>query len=516
MKPTTKTQGPLSTELLLSHPNGFGLTTITPAQRAICRAIDGLPIPDDIWEYEDPRYAEFGSTRVADIFGGVRPPVGVQPWMVILLSGARCGKTTLISAVAAKAALGGVDIDSLDPKREKARVSILSSRVDVAHATFDHVLGGVQTSRILRSKLVGKPRANSFDLQHRSGKLIQVYVAAQSRTGVTLNNRWCAGCIIDEAPRQASGADGFVVNIEDQISTLKSRVRPGAQVFLPGSPVGPSGYVYTQFQEHFGNPTDRILVIRSPAYLLNPSWWTYDVVAQLRDEDEDDWKSECMGEFRGADGQFFPVQAIEDAFRAEGEEELPPQGGRRYYAAIDPATRANAFTACIAGIDGAGTVQVSYARQWVGTRSAPLSPASVFAELKPVLDRYAVSEVVSDQWSFDSLKDIARGAGIRLKLISVSGRNKFELYDDLKARFIEGSIKIPKDQDIRSDLLMVRKRITPRGEPTVVLQASTGGRHCDYAACLALLNQALTYTPRFPTYDPSYNRYLPGLRTFGL
>ncbi len=504
---------PISTELLLSHPQAFGLTTITPAQRAICRAIDGLPIPDELWDYEDPRYRDFGPTRVADIFGGVRPEPGQKPQTIILLSGARCGKSRLISAVAAKAALAGADISRLH-RGERARVSVLSTVVDVARSTFGQILGGFQSSPLLRPQLHGKPRHASFDVRHTFGAPVEIQVVAGARSGNTLVSRWCAGAVIDEAPRQASGSDGYAINIEDQLDSLSARMLPGAQIFLPGSPIGPTGYVYSRFQEHFGKPSEDFLVIRAPAYLLNPYWWTPERVSKLRDSDLDNFRSECLGEFRGTDDAVFPAEAIQAAMRAEGDDVVDPLGGR-HFAAIDPATRQNAWTFCIGTISREGLVTVSYATQWTGSRKSPLNPATIFSEMKPLMDRYGVKECASDQYHFDANKELAKQAGIKLKLVTTSASNKYEMYEDLRQKFIQGEISIPHDQDIRSDLLMVRKRITPRGAPTIVLQAGTGGRHCDYAACLALLVSQMIYAPRVAEYDPSFDRYLPMMRGWG-
>jgi hypothetical protein len=504
----------LSTELVLSHPQGFGLVTATPAQRAICRAIDGLPIPDELWEHSDDRYAEFGPTRVSDIFGGVRPHVGSPPRTVILLSGARCGKSRLISAVAAKAAIAGANLDGLH-SAEKARVSVLSTVVDVARSTFGQVLGGFQNSPLLAPQLTGRPRRASFDVRHTSGRPVEIQVVAGARSGNTLVSRWCAGAIIDEAPRQASGSDGFTVNIEDQLDSLSARMLPGAQIFLPGSPIGPTGYVYTKFEEHYGQPNEDFLVIRAPAYLLNPFWWTPERVAKLRIDDLDNFRSECMGEFRGQDDALFSADAIKMAQRAEGQEVEPPYHGHRYYASIDPATRANAWTFAIGTVSREGFVTVALAKQWQGSKEKPLNPAEIFREMKPDLDRYGVKDVASDQYHYDANKELAKAAGIKLRLVTSTQAVKTEMFEDLRQKFLQAEISIPPDQDIRSDLLMVRRRITPKGVPTVVLVVGTNKRHCDYAACLALLNHQLSYAPRTLEYDPGFNRFLPMLRGWG-
>ena len=80
-------------ELLLTSHHYFGLETATPVQRAVCRAIDGLPL-GELWKDRDVRAA----------FGNCKPPSGLgrvlAPLELLLLAGIRSAKSLIAAACA--------------------------------------------------------------------------------------------------------------------------------------------------------------------------------------------------------------------------------------------------------------------------------------------------------------------------------------------------------------------------------------------------------------------------------
>lgn len=180
----------LTTESVLTHPRGLGLTTATPLQRAICHTSDGAGVPDSLW----------ADARVRAAYSDGRPPE-VAPDIMIVLSAIRGAKTTMAVAAAYRMTQT-VDLSGVIPGDE-IRVPILSVTVDSAKATYGKLVGAINASPILRSRLVGEPKVDSVTLRHPSGHAIEIKVVALAKYGNTVVSRWLAGVIFDEAPLMA-------------------------------------------------------------------------------------------------------------------------------------------------------------------------------------------------------------------------------------------------------------------------------------------------------------------------
>jgi hypothetical protein len=479
---------PLTTELLFTSTEAMGIPA-TPVQRAICRAIDALPLG---------KLAK--NIDVETAFGGAQAvmalPVGTRPLEFALLCAIRSGKTHLAVATAICSSqtchvghLGHGEIP---------RVSIVSTRTDTAQVAFDILVGTLRAKSALRSLLVEEPTADSCLLRHPSGPVIEVKVVAGARAGSTLVARWSAGVIFDEAPRM-TGADDAVVNLEHARAAVLGRMLDGAQILYVGSPWAPMGPVYEMVQDHWGKPTRQLVVVRAAGPVMNPKHWTPERVEDLRSRDPGVYRTDVLGEFADPDASLFNDDIMKACTRA-APFEAPPEAKAVYVAAIDPGTRNNAFTLAIAGRVESRVV-VAVARQWKPQKGAPLSPAAVLAEVAAVCKAYGVCTVHTDGWSADALKDLARPLGIELVDRTRSPGEKVELYTSLATMFAQGEVELPPVSEVRSDLLSVRKRVTQTGV-AVVLPVSGGGRHADFAPSIAIAVREAPATASHPKAPP--------------
>ncbi|MDP9001757.1 MAG: hypothetical protein M3O46_16790, partial [Myxococcota bacterium] len=224
-------------ERLLTHPSAFGLTSASPLQRAICRIADGLPL-GKLADHVD----------VIAAIGNVSALPQARPLELLILSGIRTGKSLLAAALAVRAALT-CDLSQLRPG-EPVRVSVVSLTTDLARVVFEHLCGTVTSKPMLRALVVGSPTADTVDLRHPSGHVVEVKVVAGARAGASLVARWSAGVIFDEAPRMNGEEDG-VVNFDDARRAALGRLLTGAQLVSIGSPWAPRGPVYEAVQEHW-------------------------------------------------------------------------------------------------------------------------------------------------------------------------------------------------------------------------------------------------------------------------
>lgn len=452
----------MTLERLLTSPQGFGLTNATPLQRAICRASDGLPL------------ADLDLPTIRGRFSGVPT---CAPAEVVLLAGIRTGKS-LIAAAAAVKQSQTCSVAKLSPG-EIPRVSVVSTVKDNADVILNHIVGNLNARPSLKRLLLEPPSGDSVLLRHPSGRPVEIRVVAGSRAGHTLVARWSAGVIFDEAPRMIGQGDG-VVNLDDCRNATLGRMLEGAQIWYIGSPWAPFGPVWEMVQK----PSPGMLVIRAPAYEMWPAHWTPERCAALKLQDPTVHRTDVEAEF--ADPESSLLSSVDlDACTRKAPMHREPEPGFEYFAAIDPATRGNAWTLSISTRDRAGKLVVAYCQEWIGSKVAPLKPKSVLAEIAAVCRRYRVGEVWSDQWAIDALAELAEQCGLTLVAWHSNAQTTWNRFQSFATRLGQGLIELPPDPVLRADLLAIRRRVTQTGT-TIVLPVTSNGRHCDYAPAVAL------------------------------
>lgn len=462
-------------EALLVGAHGFGLATATPVQRAICRIVDGRPLGELA---EHPRVV--AAVGGIDAAAYLSAPPG-RPRKIYNISGIRGAKSLTLAAIAT-AASQRIDLSFLGAG-EVPRFSILSTSMDIAQVSFnDHLVGKILASDVLKKLVLDEPKSDSLLLRHPSGRPVEIKVVAGARAGSTLVARWSAGLAADEAPRMHG--DEAVVNFEDSVRAVEGRLLPGAQILAWGSPWAPQGPVYDTVMARFGKPGPDLVVIRAPAYDLNPRLWTPEECERMRRENPDAYRTDVEAEFADADAALFSSVEVERAIR-RGLPELPYRQGRCYVAAMDPATRGNAWTVVVGHQEG-GRLVVDAARQWRGSKADPLDPRAVLAEIAALLRGYDLSAADTDQLGYDFVAALAQDVGLELNQVAWSASNKTEAFDALRRRLSTGALELPPDPYVRADLVAVRRRVTVGGVQ-IHLPSTGDGRHSDYAPPLARL-----------------------------
>ena len=467
----------LRTEAILTSPRGFGLATASPLQRAICRASDGLPL-GALWQ--DP--------QVQDGFAGALPP-GVSPHTMVVLSAIRSAKSTIATCAAFRLSQT-VDTSGVIPGDE-IRIPILSVDKDSAGATYSKLVGAIMSSPLLRARLAGEPTQDSVLLKHPAGPIIEIKVVALAKYGQTVVSRWLGGVIFDEGPLMA-GEDS-VRNLSEARRAVAGRILPGGQEWIIGSPWGAVGPVYDLVQEHRGNPTKDVVVIKAPGPSMNPYWWTPKRCKAEEKRDPKAYRTNVLAEFADPEETLFPSTLVEPAMRA-GPAVLPPNPDVHYVAAIDPATRGNAWTLVVVGHYGFGgpsgvapLLKVALARQWRGTSTAPLNPDAVLREVAEEVAAYGLGEVFTDQWSVDALRALAARYNLDLAEVTLDKANRLEFAENVKNALALGVLELPPGREFRQDLVGVKKRVTlGNAGYTLVLPKTSDGRHCDFVPPLCL------------------------------
>ena len=467
-----------SLEWTLTDANAFGLTTASPLQRAICRVADGQPLG-----------AYASDPTVIAAFRDVDALPCVKPREMVVLSGIRTAKSLIAACGAFHMALT-CDVSSLRPG-EIPRVSVVSLKKDLADVIMNHLVGTLKSKPMLRRFMIGEPSGDGLMLRHPSGMPVEVAVVAGSRAGSSLVARWSAGAIFDEFPRMVGGDEG-VVNWDDMRDAVLLRILPGCQLWHIGSPWAPYGPAYELVTAHHGKPTARMVVVRAPAPAMNPVTWTPERVEAAK-ADPDVYRTDVLAEFASPEEALFSSESVDRCTRKHPIV-VGPKQGNTYYAAMDPATRGNGWTLVIGTREDGRTVVVR-AEEWIGSRESPLDPGEVLAEIAGILGAYGIQRVDTDQAMGDALVRLARNVGLTLVPWTLSGTERARRYLAIRTRMDSNELELPPIPRLRTDLLHLRKRVTPGGM-AVDLPSTSDGRHCDFAPALMLVLSRLLPDPK--------------------
>lgn len=478
----------VSLETILTDRDYFGLTTATPLQRGICRLVAGDPLGDLV-----------AHPHILETIGHAPHLAGKPPKEVYIAAGIRCGKSLLNAAAIVYCAFNG-DFRHLGPG-EIPRASIVSVEKDLAEVTMSHLLGRCEASPVLR-QFVRRQGDFVYIRQPHTGREVEVAVVANKRDGASLVARWQVVVSFEEVSRFASGSDS-VINIENTRAATLERLVPGGLVLGTGSPTAPFGFFYDVITRHTLNPTQDLVAIKAPAYLLNPTWWTPERCEEARRRDPEVYRTDVLAEFSSPESSMFNPTSIERA-TLRGIPRVPYEDGYTYIAAQDAATRSNGWSLVIATRKG-NTRQVVYANEWKGSTSDPLDSNFVMREMAEVLAHYHIRTVHSDMWMADSLMERAREHGFHITVSKPTPDDKSKAYRAVQDHLDAGKIQIVDNKQLRADLIRVKKVPLPSGGVAIKLPFTNDGRHCDYIPSFvaALWFFCRDYEASTPPQDPS-------------
>ena len=435
-------------ENLLTHPDAFGLESATPLQRAICRVSDGLPL-GELWDDETVRGG----------FGGARPPEG--PIKELLITCAIRSAKTMIAAAKAIQMARKCDITGTIPGDE-IRIPLVSTEKDQAHALMSHLVAVMRKPRF-HDILACDPRYDTVQVTHESGRMIEIKVVALSRYATTLVARWLAGCVFDEAPRMAGLEDG-IRNLSESLSSIRGRVLPGGQILEIGSPYAPYGPIWQTHRDHFGKPTNDIVVVKGRGPWMNPVKWTPEACEALRRSDPRAHKTDVEGEFADPDNALIGSVAIERAARVR---DVAPTG-QFHTAALEPGVHNPTWTlsvlTCTGQRNGRDVYALTLAREWVPRPGESISPETTMRAIAELVIPLGVQTLFTSQFANDTLLRVALDAGLGVVPLTVSHEQRFELIDQLHYLVADDYLALPHDaEDVKRDLLSVTRRRTVQG-----------------------------------------------------
>jgi len=488
----------ISTEALLTSPLGFGLDKATPVQRARCRIGDGEPLRE-LRTHPDV-VAMCGGADAVERLPSER---GIATAVIVDLSSVRSAKTMIACCRAARA----TQIVSIGPLKrgEVPRLSFASLKLERTRVPFRMLSALYRESPAFRPLLVGEPTADTLTVRHPSNWPIEIACVAGGRAAGGFVSDWSAGLAADEAPRMVGREEG-VTNLDDMLSAIRARLLPGAQIQLIGSPWAPMGPVYELAMEHFGRPSEAIVVLRSNGPQNNPEHFTPEFCEKLQEADPVAYQCDVLGEFADPESGLLSPIAVRRNTR-ETPLELPPEGDAMYvgYADLaDVTTTGNAATLGILEVipsrndedDSASCkFRVVIARQWRG-----VGIETCLKDMAGICGRYGVRAIGADRYAGAANAALARRFGLTLDIEKTTAAGNLEAFTNLATIIHTDRLELPPDRVVRGDLLSVRKRATQSGY-SIVLPKTADGRHADFAPALA---GAVRRGSHPSLYDPDY------------
>ena len=391
---------------------------------------------------------------------------------LVLRVGRRGGKSSSLCRVAVLEALYGehiippgdvgiVGFVSVSREEAASRLRTVKRILDTLGVSYKPIDGGIE--------LVDRP--------------IAFKTFAATLAGV-VGGTWICG-VCDEVARWRdtdSGANPATEVLASLRPTFAGQ--PSAKLFLSTSPLGKLDAHAVAFDK---GDNEFQLVRHAATWVARPN--LTEAECRTLEPDEEMFQGEYGARPRDGSALSLFSGAQLDAVTRRGPSRVPPETGVLYFAATDPATRANAWTLVIARAheEGKGTasVQIVSISEWRAARGGALDSDLVFSEIATELAPYGVRELVQDQWSFDANRSIAARHGITLLQEPATQTTKTQLFEALRRRVLDRTIELPEDRQLKADLLGVRKWIGKGGAPSIELER-VGTRHCDYASAVVL------------------------------
>ena len=454
------------------------------------------PLPSDDDADEQEELATETEIRRADVGGdNVRyrarngAPPGARPDNICIVAGVRGGKTT-IAACALVANAMEADLSELR-KGEVPHGVIVAPTLDAAAKTFEDLVHLLSTPR-LKGCVVEKGKGAKEDdeddeetaiapanrrvrIRRPDGRHVVLRVVAASKGGLTSRSRWLVGVVLEEAAYFGSEGKGAAINAEDQYEAVADRIVPGGQVWLISSPNGPEGMLY----ETWRKVPEGWAVIHAPTRAMNPKYPQWRVDRAMR-RNPDRARRNIGAEFLDGETALLPGEWIERATRSSGT----TAAHSRRIAAMDPATRGNGWTVVVADRTADGVAVVA-AREWRGSKSAPLSPSATLREIAAFLRPLGVTTILTDKHQVDSLRDLAQPLGLVLSERHTSPGQAYEHAQRVRSLLGDCTLTLPDVPDLHRDMRSV-KRILTRHGATLLLPKTPDGRHADYWPSLSL------------------------------
>ena len=436
---------------------------LSPAQRAVCRLVDGLP---PVGAAQEAVYRTLLGREWAD---DLREPRE----RVVLVFGRGSGKS-MITALWARHRARTCATSGILPG-ERIYVPVVAPRIDAARQVLEYVKGWDEGSGAVA-------RAGTDRITYRRRTAIALYAADSG--GLSVRSKSLAGLVLDEAGffRTASGA---AVTDRSVVEAATYRLRPGARVFLITTPWTRSGLWWETYREDWGK-SEKALVLNADSRVLNPAW----VASQDARPGSKAWQREVEAHPVEDEDLGLCSEAQVRACTREGPP-AAPRPGVTYRDALDLAGGGSSRTAYAVGHLEADRRVCDLLLSW--PRAVPVERR--VADVVDAHLRYGVrGKIACDQFSYEAAGALVRraaserGADVDLELVGGNRAAQAEAAGELLRA---GLASLPDDPRLGWQLPAIAVRSAHGGGLTLHVPRDPEGGHCDEAIAVILLMTAL-------------------------
>ncbi len=285
---------------------------------------------------------------------------------------------------------------------------------------------------------------------------VEVVVATNSYRSV--RGRSIAVAILDEAAFWRSD-ESASPDVETYSAILPAMVTlPGAILVLITTAYRRAGLAYQKWHQHFGKPSDDVLVVYGPSTAFNPSL-PQSVIDAALERDAEAAGAEWLSQWRSDLSDFLDRELIDGAVDPSVVVR-PPQPSLPYTAFADPSGgRGDSFTLAIAHAQGnAALLDCLYERR------APFDPSVVVAEIAALLRDYGLAEVTGDKYAAQWVVEAFAKEGIGYRQ---SERDRSALYLDALPLFTAGRVRLLDNARLVNQLASLERRTSRNGKDRV-------------------------------------------------
>ena len=371
-----------------------------------------------------------------------------EAWIIV---GRRGGKSFIVALVAVYLACFR-DYSKYLARGERGTVMINACDRKQARVIFRYVRALLEGVPML-ARLIERVDSKSIDLTN--GISIEIHTASfRAVRGYTI-----VAAINDEIAfwrsDESANPDREILDAQrPAMATI-----PGALLLCIGSAYAQRGVQWEAFRDHHARDESTVLVWRADTRTMNPT-----VPQRFIDDayarDPVSAAAEYGAQFRTDVSAFLNSDWLDRAVQ-EGRHELPPQLYAPYHAFADPSGGgSDAFTLGIAHREQDGLLVLDVLR----ARRPPFSPESVVVDYAAILKCYGLHSVTGDKYAAQWVIEAFAKHGIAYRH---SERNKSEIYLEAEPLFAQGSVRLPDDRALLTELRQLERRTARGGRDTV-------------------------------------------------
>jgi len=398
---------------------------------------------------------------------------------VTAIIGRRGGKTRLAAQIAVYEAVRHTKL----PRGEGAFIVVIAPSLSQAQVAFEYISLYLHASPVLESLIVEERRS---EIELRNGITIRCQPCSQ----VTVRGISVICAICDELGFWKQ--DETAANPEREvIAALRPTMAtfPDAKLIKISTPYRKEGILYENFRDRDGL---NYPVWQVSTREMNPTI-SGKVFTEAQSENDEHYRREYLAEFTDSLVGWIARELL-DACVIPGRRELPPVRDACYIAVVDPAFRSSDFgfsILCKTGED----ITVPYSTRWTGTREIPLQLETVLRQIKDILSRYGIGDVVGDQFCFPLIKQQFEKFGIFYTEFHFGPHTRASIYGNLRQLISQQRISLIDEPELLRQLRCLEEIKMPNGNIDV---RPPGSSKDDMAITVALGAFELTNRPARP------------------